>query len=257
MLTEEVRIALLGDVHANLPGLEKVLFHAKNLGVNEHWNIGDFLGYNAFPNQVVERMRRPGFSNIIGNYDLKVLEFPQKDKKWRRNKHPSKWLAFKWAYENLSPENRDFLSALPEELCLSRKGQHFLLVHGSPASNEELLDQVTPQARLRELKNIAEQKYEVEFAAIICGHSHQAFTRCIDNTLFINTGSVGRPGDGNPRTAYALLALRAGVLQVSHYRLNYDINMATAGIQRAGLPAAFSDMIREGRDLDWVLGNHS
>lgn len=257
MQTEEVRIALLGDVHANLPALEKVLSHAGNLGVQEYWNIGDFLGYNAFPDQVVERMRKPGFSNIIGNYDLKVLDFPQKDKKWRKRKHPSKWLAFKWAFENLSPENREYLSALPEELCLSRKGQYFLLVHGSPASNEELLGNLTPQARLRELMNIAEQKYEVEFAAIICGHSHQAFTRRVDNTLFINTGSVGRPGDGSPRTAYAFLALRAGELQVSHYRLDYDVSAATAGIQRAGLPAAFSEMIREGRDLDWVLGKHS
>jgi len=255
MPTENTIIALLGDVHANLPALEAVLSHARDLGVTAYWNIGDFVGYNAFPEQVVKRMRKPDFRSIVGNYDLKVLKFPQKDKKWRQNKHPLKWLAFKWAYENLSPESRAYLTALPEELYLTAAEQSFLLVHGSPISNEELLDKDTPFERLVELKSIAEQKCDTELAAIICGHSHQAFTRQVRNTLFINTGSVGRPGDGNPRTAYAILEIRGTKLCVRHYRLNYDIKKAVAANQEAGLPEAFSEMIVEGRDLDWVLGN--
>jgi len=255
MPAEDIKIALLGDVHANLPALEAVQSHASDLGVTDFWNIGDFVGYNAFPEQVVTRMRKREFSNIIGNYDLKVLKFPKKDKKWGRNKQPLKWLAFKWAYHKLSPESRAYLAALPEELILAIGNQNFLLVHGSPASNEELLDKATTYERLRELKQMAEGKYEVEFAAIICGHSHQAFTRRIENTLFINTGSVGRPGDGNPRTAYAILQIRGSKLLVSHYRLDYDIGRAVAASKQAGLPGAFSEMIVEGRDLDWVLEN--
>lgn len=254
-MPENVRIALLGDVHANLPALETVLSHAKNLGATSYWNIGDFVGYNAFPDQVVKRMRKRGFSNIIGNYDRKVLRFSQKDKKWRKNKHPLKHQAFKWAYENLSPESMTYLAALPEEMCVAAGEQSFLLVHGSPVSNEELLVKATPQARLLDLKNIAERKYEIEFAGIICGHSHQAFTRRVENTLFINTGSVGRPGDGNPRTSYAILDILGERLQVSHYRLDYDIDKAAAANQEAGLPGAFTEMILEGRDLDWILDN--
>jgi putative phosphoesterase len=248
MPTDDIKIALIGDVHANLPALEVVLSHASNLGVTDFWTIGDFVGYNAFPEQVVIRMRKQEFSNIIGNYDLKVLNFPQKDKKWRGNKQPLKWLAFKWAYQNLSPESRAYLAALPEERKLTIGNQDFLLVHGSPASNDELLDKATTNERLRELKLMAERKYEVEFAAIICGHSHQAFTRRIENMLFINTGSVGRPGDGNPRTAYAILQIRGSKLLVSHYRLNYDIGSAMAANKKAGLPRAFTEMIVEGRD---------
>ena len=255
MPAEDIKIALLGDVHANLPALEAVLFHASNLGVTSFWNIGDFVGYNAFPEQVVMRMRKREFSNIIGNYDLKVLKFPQKDKKWRGNKQPLKWLAFKWAYQNLSPESRAYLAALPEERKLDLNNQNFLLVHGSPASNEGPLNKATTNERLRVLKLMAEKKYEVEFAAIICGHSHQAFTRRVENTLFINTGSVGRPGDGNPRTAYAILQIRQSKLQVSHFRLNYDIGRAAAANKKAGLPGAFTEMIAEGRDLDQILEN--
>lgn len=255
MPTENMRIALLGDVHANLPALEAVLLHAETLGAVAYWNIGDFVGYNAFPEQVVKRMQKPAFSNIIGNYDLKALNFPKKEKKWRKDKHPLKRLAFQWAYENLSTESRAYLAALPEQLRLTVGQRNFLLVHGSPASNEELLGRATPQARLLELKHVAEQKYEAGFAAIICGHSHQPFTRRVEDTLFINPGSVGRPGDGNPRTAYAVLDIMGENLQVSHYRLNYDLGRVVSANRQAGLPEAFTDMILAGRDLDWLLGS--
>ncbi|MFL7890763.1 MAG: metallophosphoesterase family protein [Anaerolineales bacterium] len=249
----EKRIALLGDVHANLPALEAVLSHAKSLGVSMYWNIGDFVGYNAFPDQVVKRMQEKKFCNIIGNYDIKVLKFPQKEKKWRKNKQAQKWMAFQWAYQNLSPESRAYLASLPEERRLVVGDQEFLLVHASPLSNEEVLDKSTPDERLWELKNIAEHNYEAEFAAIVCGHSHEAFTRRIGNTLFINTGSVGRPGDGNPRAAYAILQITGTRLQVSHYRLNYEIGEAVKAIRKNGLPKAFGEMLIHGRDLEWVL----
>ena len=106
------KIALVGDIHANLPALEAVLAHAKNLKVQEFWNIGDFLGYGAFPNQVIKQIQKEKSVNIIGNYDLKVLNFPKKDEKWRQNKHPLKYQAFKWTHENLSSKNRKFFPAL-------------------------------------------------------------------------------------------------------------------------------------------------
>ena len=249
------KIALLGDVHANLPALEAVLTHAKSLGIEEIWNIGDFVGYGAFPDQVVKRMRKKKFTNIIGNYDLKVLNFPKKDENWRQNKHPLKYLAFKWAYENLSRKNRKFLGSLPNERELEIGNLRFLLVHGSPLSNEELLEPDTPERRLLELNQQAKETHGVEFAAIICGHSHQAFTRQVGKTLFINTGSVGRPDDGNPRAAYAILQASENGLQISHYRLDYDVDKAVAAIRNNSLPEAYAQMLIQGRDLDTVLTN--
>jgi len=248
-------IALLGDVHANLPALEAVLTHAKSLWVEEIWNIGDFVGYGAFPNQVVKRMHKKKFTSIIGNYDLKVLNFPKKDENWHQNKHPLKYLAFKWAYENLSAKSRKFLGSLPDERDLEIGNHRFLLVHGSPVSNEEMLEPDTPERRLMELNQLARATHGVEFAAIICGHSHLAFTRQIEKTLFINTGSVGRPDDGNPRAAYAILQVNENGMQVSHYRLDYDVDKAVAAIRNNGLPETFAQMLIQGRDLETVFTN--
>ena len=253
MSTQQTRIALLGDVHANLPALEAVLSHAQTQGVDLIWNIGDFVGYGAFPDQVVKRMRKMEIVSIIGNYDLKVLKFPKKDLKWRKNKHPLKWLAFKWAYEQLSNKNRKYLRSLPDQKYLEVGDNGFLLVHGSPASNEEVLVPETPEIRLLELHQFVQETHGKGVAAIICGHSHQAFTRQVESSWFINTGSVGRPDDGDPRAAYAILDVHQDGLQVRHFRLDYDVEKAVNAVRENDLPEAFAQMLLQGRDLETIL----
>jgi putative phosphoesterase len=243
------KIALLGDVHANLPALEAVLAHARLQGAAAIWNVGDFLGYGAFPNEVVQRLRQDGALSILGNYDIKVLRFKARKKKWRNSKLPEKYLAFQWAHKSLSIENRRYLKALPEERRLELAGRRVLITHGSPVSNEEHLLPDTPEARLRELAGMAQAEI------IVCGHSHQPFVREVEGVVFINTGSVGRPDDGDPRSCYALLEVDQGVFNVQHFRLEYDIARAVTALRERGLPEAFTQMIEQGYDLDTILNN--
>ena len=250
-----MKIALLGDVHANLPALDAVLAHAKNRGVDQIWNIGDFVGYGATPDEVVIRLRKEGAISIIGNYDLKVLKFPRKNDKWRRTKMHQKWFAFKWAYENLSKQSRQYLQSLPKELWLYTSGKYILLTHGSPASNQDHLTPATTDVRLRELTVIAASQWDDTTAdVIVCGHSHRELARQVDETWCINTGSVGRPDDGDPRACYAVLQIGDGTFQIDHFRLEYDLASAVAAIHDRGLPEAFAQMLIQGRNLDAVLG---
>jgi len=244
-----MKVALIGDVHANLPALEAVLAHAHGNGqdVEAVWNVGDFVGYGAFPDEVVQRLRKANVLSIVGNYDLKVLQFKQKKKKWRKKKRPEKYLAFKWTYENLSKKSRKYLRFLSQEIRMKVKGRRILLTHGSPASNEEPLTPDTPEKRLRELAHVA--KADV----IICGHSHQPFAREVDSVWFINTGSVGRPDDGDPRACYAILQIEAQDIQVRHYRVEYDVERAVAAIREHKLPEVFAQMTLQGRSLDALL----
>jgi putative phosphoesterase len=242
-----MRVALIGDVHANLPALEVTLIHAQAQGVEAIWNVGDLVGYGAFPDQVVQRLREEGALSIIGNYDRKVLRFKKKKAKWRKKKRLEKYLAFKWAYQNLSRENRKYLRFLSKEIRMKIDGWRILLTHGSPASEEEHLTPKTPAERLRRLARMAKADL------IICGHSHQPFARQADGVWFINTGSVGRPDDGDPRACYAVLDLAPHQLRVHHYRLAYDVARAVAAIRQNDLPEAFAQMLLQGRDLETVL----
>ncbi len=238
------KLALLGDVHGNLRALEAVLCHAREQGAEAIWNTGDFVGYGIYPDEVVGRLRRQKALSVIGNYDVKALKFRKKKDTWRRTKQPLKWLAFQWAYEHLSKKSRRYLRSLPEEISLAAEGRSVLLTHGSPVSIEEPLNLATPIGRLQELAQMAEAD------VIICGHSHEPFTRQEEDTVFINPGSVGRPDDGDPRASYAILQMGQDVLSVDHHRVRYDVEEAAAEVRDTGLPEAFAQMVLQGRSLD-------
>ena len=176
-----MKVALIADVHANLPALEAVLADARERGAETVWNLGDFVGYGPFPDQVVQRLaggtapgqpRQPrGAISLIGNYDRKVLAFEQKKDRWRRRKAPEKLLAFRWACENLSEASLAHLRSLPEQVRLEAAGLRVLLTHGSPADDDEPLGPDTTQGRLEELAG------GTEADLVACGHSHQPFVR--------------------------------------------------------------------------------
>jgi putative phosphoesterase len=242
-----MRVALIGDVHANLPALEAVLADAKRRRAEAIWNAGDFVGYGAFPDEVVGLLRQVETASIIGNYDLKVLKFQRKRVKWKKRERHEKWLAFKWAHENLSEASRDYLASLPRERRLEAEGWRFLLVHGSPVSDDEHLRPQTPEARLGELARMADAD------VVVCGHSHQPMVRKVEGVRFINTGSVGRPDDGDPRACYVTLEVTRERLRARHHRVAYDLARAVAAVRECGLPDVFAQILIEGRSLDSVL----
>ncbi len=239
-----MKVALIGDVHGNLPALEAVLADADARGCEALWNIGDFVGYGPFPDECVRLLAERADVSIVGNYDQKALKFPRKRKKWRKSKRREKWEAFQFAYERLSERSRKFLAGLPEQVRLEAAGHRVLLCHGSPADPSEHLWPETPEARLRELAALADADL------VVCGHSHQAFVRAVGGVTFVNTGTVGRPDDGDPRACYAVAELRPGRLRVVHQRVAYDVARAAAAVRAAGLPEAFARMLVEGRSLD-------
>lgn len=243
-----MKAALIGDIHANLPALEAVLSHSKQYEVELIWNVGDLVGYGPFPDQVVQRLRAIKAVSIIGNYDQKVLQFPQKAHKWSKSKKFEKYLAFQWAYEQLSSLNRAYLESLPTDIRIEIEGLRILLTHGSPASNSEHLTPFTPEKRLKELAMIARAD------VFLCGHSHQAFSRFVDGVWFINPGSVGRPDDGDPRASYALLDIQHDGISTTFHRLEYDISQDVQEIRKNNLPEAFAEMLLTGRSLDVIVG---
>jgi putative phosphoesterase len=250
-----MRIGLIGDIHANLPALESVLKHAEEHSVEQIWNVGDSVGYGAFPEQVIQIIKTRLDLNLKGNYDIKVLQFPKKNHQYFLGKLPEKYLAFKWAYENLSTDSRRYLSALPEQIYFTIQGYKILLSHAGPAFNKELLTLETPNKRLKHLAKLAGKTFGLT-DILIFGHSHRPFHKTIGGVWYINVGSVGRPDDGDPRASYAILELGKGTITLKHFRVEYDIQRAIDAILSQGLPIEFAQMIQQGYDLDTVLNQN-
>ncbi len=238
------RVALFGDVHGNLPALERVLRHARARGAQAFWDLGDLTGYGPFPEEVVCKVAEVADRSVLGNYDRKVLRVEEKLRDWKGRKDPEKLLAFTWAREQLSEESVRFLRSLPRELVFREDGLAFFLTHASPGSWKEHLNADTPRERFGEIA--------VRTGAdVICtAHTHRPFALREGGAWFVNPGSVGRPEGGDPRAVYAMLDFEGGRFGVTHYRLDYDRERTAGEVRRRELPGRFARMFREGVSLE-------
>jgi putative phosphoesterase len=239
-----VRLAVVADVHGNLPALRAVLGDIDRAAPDAAlWNAGDFVGYGPWPEDCVRLLlERAPEAAVRGNYDDKTLAFPRKAEKWARTKDPRKLAAFRHAYENLSAESRDRLGALPAEHRATLAGHRALMVHITPDDTERGLMPDTPDERFEIIARTADAD------VVVTGHTHRPLVKNVGGVLFVNPGSAGRPGDGDPRAAWALVTLAPGVPPRAEIRrAAYDVEEVVRALAPAGLPAEFAALYRSGR----------
>jgi putative phosphoesterase len=240
---KEIIVAVVSDVHGNLPALEATLADCDKQGIERIWNLGDFVGYVPFPNEVIVLLRKRCEENIIGNYDLKVMSFDETSEKWKIKKSDEKYISFEWNSRAITKESKRYLKELPKIKRMEVGGVSVLLTHGSPASEDEGLIASTPAERLQELAKMAGTD------VVLCGHTHKPMVRREGGALFVNAGSVGRP-EGDRRATYAILRFAKGKVRAEHRFVEYDIERSAEAIRKAKLPEGYVDVITKAASLD-------
>ncbi len=249
-----MQVAVLSDIHANLPALEAVLADCVERAVERIYHLGDLVGYGPWPNEVVHRMREGGLVGVQGNYDSTVATgHPHCGCQYDdpREQELSK-ASFAWTVAETSPESRRWLGSLPFSMTQRPLGGHradgpvLHLIHGSSTLNTVYWREDRSESFSR--KMIA-RLGAVPGNVVLFGHTHRPWHRRIDDVLLVNTGSVGRPKDRDPRAGYALLDL-SGEAQVQQIRVPYDVDRAARAVVEAGLPAAFANVLRTGGSID-------
>jgi len=153
-------------------------------------------------------------------------------------------VSFRWTRAHTNDANKAWLRALPRDIRLEIEGRRVLLCHGSPRSTTEYLFETRSDGFLRQFTPGGTDDARAE--VIVFGHTHVPYHRTVNGVDFINTGSVGRPKDGDPRAGYCVLTLDSNRVTVEQMRLAYDVETACARLLAAGLPAYFADYLRTG-----------
>jgi len=238
------RLGVISDVHGNLDALRAVLDDARKNGVAGFLNLGDMVGYGAYPEEVVRELSGDLFLSVAGNFDLKVLDAARSSQ--RPKAGSAKETVVSMAAGELSEDSLKFIGSLPPELRLEVLGKRLLLVHASPADPDEHIGPETGEARLAELARTADADI------VMVGHSHKPLVRKVKGVLFLNPGSVGRPGDHDPRASYAILD--TGDFSVRQRRVGYDVEAAVRAMSEKGLPPELGEALRRGLTSSEALG---
>jgi diadenosine tetraphosphatase ApaH/serine/threonine PP2A family protein phosphatase len=203
-------LALLYDVHGNLPALEAVLQDAEAAGAERYLLGGDYGLFGAWPRETVERLRELDAEWIRGNVD-----------RWTAAPHDAPdhvQPAIARCREMLGDELVRELGELPE--TATREGT--LYCHASPVSD---MDSFAPEPADRD----AELLLGVEVRRVVFGHTHLAFSRRGPADIeLVNPGSVGMPFDGDHRAAYGLVREDGGV---EHRRVPYDHSASARAVR--------------------------
>lgn len=246
-----MRYALLSDIHANLPALEAVLAHiAGQPGLGATYHLGDLVGYAPWPNETVDLLRQAGIPGVAGNYDSTVgthykhCGCKYEDPKQEAQSHES----FAWTLAHVTPATSTFLAALPFRIDLLPEGGHaagprVILVHGTPTLNTVYWTEDRPDDFCLKMAAHAGART----GDVVCfGHTHKPWHREVGGIHFVNTGSVGRPKDGDWRAGYIILTAGEGPVGVEFVRVEYDVERAMAGILASTLPHDFAAYLRHG-----------
>ena len=233
------KVGVLSDIHANLYALQKVFQDGEERGIEVYLNAGDSIGFGPCPNEVLELLCEKNVLSIIGNYDAQILEGKKTDAKGEKR------MGFKFTTKELAISSKDYLGSLPRELRLEVAGKRLLVTHGSAESIEEHIYPGTPAERLK--KSCLHRQSHI----IVLGQSHEQFCKDSNSVCFVNPGSVGRPSDGNPQTAYAILSFSP--FKIDFIRLDYDIEGAAIALRKKGLPESFAQMLLRGVSLDAII----
>jgi predicted phosphodiesterase len=257
-------VAVISDIHANLPALDAVLADIRDRdNIQGVYHLGDLVGYGPWPNEVVDRLREEGTSGIAGNYDSTVANRYEhcgcryEDEVQERLSHQS----YEWTLAHTSEETRAHLGTLPFRMDLRPWGGHLagpkiVLIHGNPVLNTFYWTEDRPESFCLQM---AEKAGARAGDFLVFGHTHKPWQKELDGVRFVNAGSVGRPKDGDWRACYLLLHLgeKAGSSssaeagetdkpRIEHVRVEYDLAQAQAAIRASSLPDEFAEILATG-----------
>ena len=224
------KIAILADIHGNVPALEAVVADLAAVSPEEVLVGGDLVGRGPRGSAVIARVRQLDWPTIRGNHEDYLLDFRHRRvpaEWWRRDE----WAASRWMAAELSEDDVAYLDTLPYSMT-SRLEPGLLLTHGTPRSAREGLGPWTSDRAMCEHLDSIEQNL------LVVAHTHRPLRRVLPAGEVVNVGSVGLPFNGDRRAQYAVLRRGDGGWETEFRQVEYDVEHTLASYRDSGFLAA-------------------
>jgi predicted phosphodiesterase len=246
-----MRVAVLADVHANLPALEAVVEDLRAEGAGGIWHLGDAVGYGADPFTCLQLLADLDAVIIAGNHELAACDLAE-----AQGFNPAALDAIRWTHDALNPGIRQKICDLPVN---NSPVSGVFLFHGLPGNAAGYLR--TSETAQLVFDHLEDRDPRIRFAFF--GHTHRpmVFTHLTGRPVrmfnpgpdlitapgrkyIINPGSVGQPRNGDPRAHYLLFDTEDG--HITFKRIKYDITAAQERILAAELPPSLAARLSQG-----------
>ena len=226
-----MRIAIVSDIHGNLPAFEAVVADLKTQAPDQVYFGGDLVNRCPWTREVIDLYQELGWPGVLGNHDL-ILANLNTDRSHpvfqNRRRFPDMW----WIWGRLTPSDRALLGAFPHELPIHLPGLPALrLLHGVPGNPFAGIYPEMPD------RKIAAALDPIQEAVLICGHTHRTVDRVSGRWRVINAGSVGLPYNGDPRAQYVILDGGDGAWQSTFRHVDYDRERVRQAFATSGIRA--------------------
>jgi putative phosphoesterase len=236
-----MKLAVISDIHGNLHALEAVWADLEHQVPDWVMCLGDLVGYGAFPNEVIDFVHERNLPVLMGNYDDGVGF--DRDDCGCVYKDPTDHVlgqqSLFWTRERVTPEHKTYLQSLPFDHRETIARREVLFVHGSPRKINEYVYEDRPASVFKNIARVASAD------VLFFGHTHLPYQKQVERTLFVNTGSVGKPKDGDPRAGY-VVADFGETLNITVRRVDYDVASAAQAVRESGLPTHFAALLETG-----------
>jgi len=228
-----MRVALLSDIHGNLPALEAVLADMTRRGPYDQVAVaGDLVWAGPWPAEVVDRIRGLDALVIRGNTDAFLARQPAETPAGKRDDRFAEQLA--WVTAQLGAERTAYLTSLPFSTHISPgPGCDLLVVHANPVDLERA---ILPDMSDAELAELLLAGPAADWMALAFGHLHVPFCRMWRGRLLADVASAGLPMDRDRRAVYAIMTCTAAAWSVEHHRVAYDADATAKRMRKSGMP---------------------
>jgi len=235
-----MKIAVIADVHANLPALQAVTEHIDAWRPDVVVVAGDLVNRGPRPaeclSQVLERQHSQGWLLVRGNHEDYVIHQTKPDAPRSGPVFEVHRASF-WTCQKLGYQVGSLIAMPMQQLLADPAGGQVRIVHGSMLGNR---DGIYPETLDRDL----ESKIAPPPRLLVVGHTHIALVRRLNSTLVVNAGSAGLPFDGDTRAAYAQLTWQREEWNVLIARVDYDLAQAERDFYETGFSEEGGPLVR-------------